>query len=148
MGEPVWPVTFTVQVAWAEMDAFGHVNNTVYLKWFESARIHYFEKLGVATTLASEAKQWPLLAHSAVDYRAPVVYPDTIDIASRITKLGNTSFTMAYRATSRAQSRVVAEGVGVVVMVDPKTGVKQPLADELRARVSALEGKGLAPSGS
>ena len=138
MAEPVWPVTFSVQVAWAEMDAFGHVNNTVYLKWFESARIHYFEQLGVATTLASEAKQWPLLAHSAVDYRALVVYPDTIDIASRITKLGNTSFTMAYRAVYRAQGKLVAECVGVVVMVGPKTGVKQPLDPDLRARMQAL----------
>lgn len=132
-----WPVTFAVQVAWAEMDAFGHVNNTVYLRWFESARIHYFEQLGVATTVASTAPAWPILAHTAVDYRSPVVYPDTIDVAARVTKLGTTSFTMEYRATSRAQGKVVAEGVGVVVMIDPKTGVKQPLDPDLRARMQA-----------
>lgn len=139
-AEQPWPVTFTVEVAWAEMDAFGHVNNTVYLRWFESARIHYFEKLGVATTIASDAKAWPLLAHSSVDYRAKVVYPDTIDVAARVTRLGTTSFTMAYRATSRAKGVLVAEGVGVVVMVDPKTGVKRPLEADLRQRMAALEG--------
>ena len=138
-GQP-WPITLTVDVAWAEMDAFGHVNNTVFLRWFESARIMYFEKLGVATTIAPDAKAWPLLAHSSIDYRSKVVYPDRIEIAARVTKLGNTSFSMAYRATSTAQGKPVAEGEGVVVMVDPKTGVKLPLDPDLRARISALEG--------
>lgn len=132
-------VTLTVEVAWAEMDAFGHVNNTVYLRWFESARIRYFEKLGVATTLDAMASAWPLLAHSAIDYRAKVVYPDTILIGCRVTKLGNTSFTMAYTATSVAQKKLVAEGIGVVVMVEPRTGVKQPLDPQLRAKIAALE---------
>jgi acyl-CoA thioester hydrolase len=140
MADQPWPITLTVDVAWAEMDAFGHVNNTVYLRWFESARIMYFEKLGVATTIAPDAKAWPLLAHSSIDYRAKVVYPDRVEIAARVTKLGNTSFTMAYRATSLQQQRLVAEGVGVVVMVTPKTGTKVPLDPELRAKISALEG--------
>lgn len=138
--EKPWPITLAVQVAWAEMDAFGHVNNTVYLRWFESARIMYFEKLGVATTLGSDAKAWPLLAHSSIDYRAKVVYPDTVEIAARVTKLGNTSFAMAYRAVSRQQQKLVAEGEGVIVMVDPKSGTKLPLDPDLRALVSALEG--------
>ena len=138
--DPQWPITLTVQVAWAEMDAFGHVNNTVYLRWFESARIMYFEKLGVATTVGSDAKAWPLLAHSSIDYRSKVVYPDTVEISARVTKLGNTSFSMAYRATSVAQQKLVAEGEGVVVMVDPKTGIKQPLDSQLRAKIGAVEG--------
>src|SRR5204862_2570874 len=98
--EQPWPVTFSVEVVWAEMDAFGHVNNTVYLRWFESARIHYFEKLGLATDAGHQAPAWPILAHTSIDYRSPVVYPDAIDIAARVTKLGTTSFTMAYRAHS------------------------------------------------
>ncbi len=135
-----WPIVLTVPVAWAEMDAFGHVNNTVFLRWFESARIMYFEKLGVATTIYPDAKAWPLLAHSSVDYRAKVVYPDTIEVAARVTKLGNTSFSMAYRATSQQQRKLVAEGEGVIVMVDPKLGTKVPLDPDLRAKISALEG--------
>ena len=135
-----WTVGLTVQVAWAEMDAFGHVNNTVYLRWFESARIGYFEKLGLATSsVGSRSEAWPILAHSAIDYRSPVVYPDTIEVSARVTKLGNTSFSMLYRAQSRAQNKLVAEGEAVIVMIDPKTGAKCPLSDELRSRVRGLE---------
>ncbi len=131
--------TLEVAVAWAEMDVFGHVNNTVHLRWFESARIRYFEQAGVATTIAAGATAWPLLVHSSIDYKAKVVYPDTILVDARVTKLGNTSFTMRYSARSNQQGKVVAEGESVVVMVDPATGVKVPLPAELRARIEALE---------
>ncbi len=140
MDDVKFPVVLKVQVAWAEMDAFGHVNNTVHLRWFESARIRYFEELGVATTVHTDAKSWPLLVHSAVDYKSKVLYPDTIEVGARVTKLGTTSFSMAYRATSQQQAKIVAEGIGVIVMVDAKTGAKVPLDDLLRSRVQALEG--------
>ena len=39
---PVEPVSVQIPVAWGDMDAFGHVNNTVYLRWFETARIAFF----------------------------------------------------------------------------------------------------------
>ena len=140
--EPGWTVTLTVQVAWGEMDAFGHVNNTVYLRWFESARIGYFEKLGLTTaaTGSHHAAAWPILARSAIDYRSPVVYPDQIEVSARVTRLGNTSFSMAYRAHSKQQNKVVAEGEAVVVMIDPRSGSKVALDATLRARLTELEG--------
>ncbi len=138
--ERPWTVTLAVPVAWADMDAFGHVNNTIYLRWFESARIAYFEQLGLATAAADTNAVWPILARTAIDYRSPVVYPDTIEVAARVTKLGNTSFTMVYRVHSRAQNRLVAEGDSVVVMIEAKAGTKVPLDPALRAKVSALEG--------
>ena len=132
--EAPWTVALTVPVAWGDMDAFGHVNNAVYLRWFESARIGYFEKLGLVTAAVTTQKgAWPILAHSAVDYRAPVVYPDTIQITARVTKLGTTSFTMAYRAHSTAQNKLAAEGI------DSSTGTKTPLDPQLRSKITALE---------
>ena len=134
-------VVLEVKVAWGEMDAFGHVNNTVYMRWFESARIAYFERLGVATSQVESGELgWPILARATVDYRAPVTYPDTISLEARVTKLGNTSFTMGYRAVSQAQKKLVAEGEAVVVMVDPSTGGKVRLNARLRDLVTQLEG--------
>ena len=42
-----YPVQLEIPVAWGDMDAFGHVNNTVYLRWFESARIAFFERISI-----------------------------------------------------------------------------------------------------
>lgn len=134
-----YPVTYEHRVAWAEMDAFGHVNNANYLRWFESARIAYFEQTGISTT-ATDRKAWvPILARATVDFRRPVTYPDTIHVAATVTKFGNTSFTMAYRATS-AKLGVVAEGEGVVVVLDPETGEKISLPPDLKAAIEKLEG--------
>lgn len=134
-----YPVTVEHRVAWGEMDAFGHVNNANYLRWFESARIAYFEKVAVSTG-AKDASPWiPILARATVDFRKPVTYPDVVTIGARVTKFGNTSFTMAYQAVS-ASLGVVAEGEGIIVLLDPATGQKTPVPPALRSAVEALEG--------
>jgi len=136
-----WPVSLEIPVAWGDMDSFGHVNNTLYLRWCESARIYYFMRTGVLEEMGS-SKIGPILAHAAIDYRVPVEFPDTIDISSTVTKLGNTSFTMEYRMCSRAkEGLIVALGKSIMVMVDYSTGKPVPLGDFIRKKVIALEGK-------
>ena len=133
-----YPIAVEIPVAWGEMDAYGHVNNAVYLRWFETARIHYFAGSGVEARMKSE-RVGPILARATVDYRRPVTYPDTVRVEVTVSKLGNTSFTMTYRLHSRAQAALAAEGESVVVMVDYGSGAKVPLDEGLRARIAALE---------
>lgn len=141
MTDPLgrYPVTVSVPVAWGDMDAFGHVNNTIYLRWFESARIAYFMRIGLADPRTSGGKG-PILARATVDYRLPLEFPDTIRASGTVLKLGNTSFTMGYRVTSDAnKGAVAAEGEGVVVLIDYEKGGKVPLDDALRARILEVE---------
>ena len=42
-----YPVSVTIPVAWGEMDAFGHVNNVIYARWIESARVEYSRRIGL-----------------------------------------------------------------------------------------------------
>ncbi len=133
-----FPVKLEHRVAWGEMDAFGHVNNANYLRWFESVRIAYFEKIAVSTS-AGDASPWvPILARATVDFRKPVTYPDAVTLEATVMKLGNTSFTMGYRATSAALG-LAAEGEGIVVVLDG-AGQKLVLPDELRRAIEVLEG--------
>ena len=133
-----FPVKLEHRVAWGELDAFGHVNNANYLRWFESARIAYFEKVAVSIG-ARDVSPWvPILARATVDFRKPVTYPDTITIEATVTRFGNTSFTMAYRAQSAALG-LAAEGEAVVVLLDG-SGRKVALPEELKRAVEALEG--------
>lgn len=132
-----FPLKLQHRVAWGEMDAFGHVNNTNYLRWFESARIAYFEKVAISIS-AKDASLWvPILARASVDFRKPVTYPDTVTLEASVTSLGNTSLTMAYRAVSQKLG-LAAEGESVVVLLDG-SGKKVSLPDELRRAVEALE---------
>ena len=127
-------------VQWSDMDAFGHVNNVIYLRWFESGRIAYFEALGVPVTLQGPGAR-PVLGRATVDFRRAVTYPDTIRIETSVTKIGTTSFTTVYRALSKRRGDVVAEGEGIIVMTDPATGLKTPVTDTLRAAINALESR-------
>ena len=139
-SSPIWPVTLEIPVAWGEMDSFAHVNNTVYLRWFESARIAYFLQAGVLEGMDA-GRVGPILARATIDFRKPVTFPDRVSVSARVPELRNTSFSMSYRATSQAQGgAVVAEGDSVVVMVNYATGEKVPLSEELRRRVAVIEG--------
>jgi acyl-CoA thioester hydrolase len=136
-----WPLHLEVTVAWGEMDAFGHVNHTVYLRWCESARIAYFEATGMLQTMR-ETGEGPILARMAVDYRKPVVFPAQLRVAVTVSKLGQSSFVMGYRVTRAEGAEVVAEAESVVVMVNYRTGEKVALSAALRARIAGLEAQG------
>ena len=76
-----YPVQLEIPVAWGDMDAFGHVNNTVYLRWFESARIAFFERIDIDATRPE--KVGPILASTTCDYLTPVAYPATVVVGAR-----------------------------------------------------------------
>ena len=132
-----WPVEVQLPVQWGDMDAFQHVNNSVYLRWFESARIAYFLKVGMPHQ-AGTNEPGPILARATVDFRAPVTFPDRITARARVSKVGNTSFTMTYQVVSEKLG-VAAEGEGIVVMFDYQKGTKVPVDEALRARIAKLE---------
>ena len=141
MTEPTlgrWPVSLEVPVAWGDMDAFEHVNNTVFLRWFESARIAYFERLGFLDRMEADGVG-PILARATCDYRLALRYPDRVRVEATVTRLGNSSFVMGYRVHSIQQGALAAEGEGVVVLFDYGTEQKAQLDDGLRAAIEALE---------
>src|SRR5688500_16571606 len=94
-----FPVVIDIPIAWGEMDAFGHVNNAVYFRYFESARIACFERLGLATTLAG-SDVGPILASTHCRFRMPLRYPDTVAVGTRVDDVGVDRFLMRYRVIS------------------------------------------------
>src|SRR4051794_8318236 len=76
-----FPVVIRLPVQWGDQDAFGHVNNTVFLRWFESARIAYFGRMGLLEMMARD-RVGPILASIACDYRRPVTHPDTVHVGA------------------------------------------------------------------
>ena len=136
-----WPVSVELPVQWGEMDDFGHVNNAVFLRWFESARIAYFQHLWSERPSGDEVG--PILARMEIDYRLPLQYPDTVSCEATVTSLGNSSFHMAYRLFSEARGgAVAAEGDSVVVMIDYRSGKSVPLTQNLRTTIEAVEADG------
>ena len=136
-----YPVVIEIPVAWGEMDSFQHVNNIVYFRYFESARILYSEKLGLHR-LKDETGIGPILGSTSCKYKLPLTYPDTLSVGAKITGIESDRFWMKYVIVSRRHRRIAAEGDGLVVMYDYREGRKVAVPDEIRKRIVAME-KGL-----
>jgi acyl-CoA thioester hydrolase len=132
------PVVIETPVAWGQMDAFRHLNNTVYFRFFESARIAYFERLDFLEYMETTGVG-PILASTNCKFKIPLTYPDTVSIGSRVSEIDEDRFTMEYFVVSHKHQRVAAEGTGLIVCYDYKQNKKAPVPSELKQRIEELE---------
>jgi len=136
-----YPVSVTIPVAWGEMDAFQHVNNAVYARWLETARMVYFERVGLIERVREEGVG-PILARTVIDYRKQVSYPDTVRVEATTSRIGSSSFTMSFRVWSEAQKAEVATGEQVIVNYDYRAGRTAPIDEALRQAIARVEAAG------
>jgi len=83
-----------MKVAWGDMDAFGHVNNVSYARYFETARAEYFSSFQLWSSKLEKQASGPVLIHMDLDYRRQTSYPETLSITVGITKASRRSFSM------------------------------------------------------
>ncbi|AWV85216.1 acyl-CoA thioesterase [Acinetobacter radioresistens] len=129
-----YPVIYEQNVAWGDMDAFGHVNNVIYYRYIESARICYLDvlnifKLDINTVVAS----------SQCKYLKPVFYPDQLKIGVRVEEIRNSAFRMNYLIWSSAQQQNVALGEAVIVCVDKENMQKTLIPEIIREKIIKIE---------
>ncbi len=134
-----FPVVVEQAVVWGEMDAYAHVNNVVYFRYFENARLEYFRRVGW-DEIEEATGVGPILAATRARFRRPLTYPDTILIGARLGKMEEDRFTLDHLIVSRRLGQVATEGEGTVVAYHHGRGAKAPLPEELRRRIAALEG--------
>lgn len=123
-------------VQWGEQDAFGHVNNIVYFRWFESARIDLLNDCHSAVTMSGSGLG-PILASIKCDYRRQIRFPDTVYVGSKITRVGRSSAEISHAIVSTEHMEVVAEGVSVVVIFDYTAQRVTRIPDDLRQQFDA-----------
>jgi acyl-CoA thioester hydrolase len=126
----------TLPVQWGDQDAFGHVNNVVYFRWFESARIDLLNLFPTSVTM-SGAGLGPILASIKCDYRRQLHFPDTVYIGSRITRVGRSSADIGHTVISRQQGVAVADGSSVIVVYDYTAKRVTRIPDDLRVLFEA-----------
>ncbi len=133
-----FPVVIQLPVLWGEMDAYRHVNNVVYFRYFENARLEYFRRLDWFE-LERQTDVSPILQATQARFRRPLTYPDTISVGARVIHLGEDRFTLEHSIVSHNQGAVVTEGQGTVVTYNHAEGRKVPIPEELRRRIAELE---------
>jgi acyl-CoA thioester hydrolase len=133
-----YPVVNEEDVRWGDMDAIGHVNNTVYFRYFESARIRYDE------VLQDREDAWPggigpIVASTSCDFKKPLEYPDRIRVGARVVELGEKKYVMDQAIYSEDHGGIAAEGRTVMVSYDYEADGTVPLPEGLRRAIEAVE---------
>ena len=132
-----WPLKIPIVVAWGDMDALGHVNNTRFLRWFEDARFEVFQRIG-SRELGPDSCSGPILARVECIFRSPVLHPDTITSMIRTADIGTDRYTLEHRLESQQQGKVVALGTSRIVQINYQSGQKVALSRDVLAQLEQL----------
>ncbi|HEX7917337.1 thioesterase family protein [Rudaea sp.] len=120
-----------IALRWGDQDAFGHVNNAMYLRYLEEARVRWLADLVKDWDRGSGSK--PIMAAVQANYRRPLTWPGEIVVQLFCEKLGNSSITIAHRIVdARDKSVLYMDGNVVMVWIDPATGRSTPLPEAIR----------------
>lgn len=128
-AQPLFVDVFPMR--WGDMDALGHLNNTLYFRFLEEARVRWLEERGWG--VRPESGTGAILAATSCQFRTPLVYPCQIRVETFVERVGNSSFTLRHRmATEEHPEVTAAEAEAVVVWCDYAAGESRPLPPELR----------------
>ena len=135
-----YAVTAPVPVQWSDQDALGHVNNVVYFKWFEIARIEYFNRSGMGR-LASECELGQILAATSCNFREQLQFPDNVLVGVRVSRIGRSSISMDYAVCGESTGTIAADGDSTIVMFNYQQNKSVPVPEVLVEAIEKIEGK-------
>jgi acyl-CoA thioester hydrolase len=122
-----------IPIRWGDMDAMGHVNNTVYFRYMEQARIGWFD------ALVPEDEAWKstgiVIANASCNFKRPLGYPGTVEVKVYTGKLGGSSVPTFYELVLAEDQAVYADGEATVVFIDMKTQKPVRIPEEIRKRL-------------
>ena len=121
-----------IDVAWGEMDAYGHVNNAVYSRYIESARIKYLSEIGWDKY---ESSTLPILGKLEVRFCRPIKFPARITVGTRPVDIGKSHIVIEHIIASKESGEAAAVGRSVIIPCDTSTGKKSGVPDEVSHRV-------------
>ena len=122
-----------IPIRWGDMDAMGHVNNTVYFRFMEQARISWFDRL------VPEEDAWHstgiVIANASCNYKRAITYPGVVEVRLYVAVPGGASVATTYELRVEGDPEPYADGAAVVVFIDMKTQKSRRIPEAIRARL-------------
>jgi acyl-CoA thioester hydrolase len=133
---PTQDITFwhAMKPRWGDMDALGHVNNALYFKYFEEARIAFLEALYQGKPFDTQG-EGPILATISCQFKKTLHYPQAFWIGLGLNHLGGKSMTLTYTLVLSEDESLVATGDSVLVWMDYQSGLTKAIPAWLRDRL-------------
>ena len=131
-ADGIAPLLFRTElsVRWRDLDAFRHVNNAMYLRYLEEARLRWLLTLEGPWMDAHVA---PVVAQALVNFKRPIAWPGDVLVELLVDRIGNSSFTLGHRVSSTKEPSVLyCDGHVVMVWFDSRTGTSAPLPECVR----------------
>ena len=123
-------LTTHIDIRWGEMDAYGHINNAMYLRCMEEARIRLLFQMGYKL---DGRGQGPVIVNVSSTFLAPVEYPDQLSIDCYLSDAGRSSCMSHYKSYSEQKKHsCICDGSAKIVWIDTSTGKSIELPQAIR----------------
>lgn len=140
MNQTGFPYEVIIEVAFRDIDAFGHVNNAVFFSYMEYSRVKYVTELFAGSELATDSLlDIPLiLVKATCTYHSPALLSEKIRLGIGLSRFGNKSFDLAYRFEGE-DGRLIATGKTIQVMYDYRANSPFSIPPSIRERVNSYQ---------
>jgi acyl-CoA thioester hydrolase len=132
----------SLEVRFADLDAFGHVNHAKYFTFMEQGRFQYFDALGLWNTSRPFHELGIIIAEAHCSYKKPVLLGERVDVSVRVSRMGNKSFEIEYLLSVEGDE--VALGRTTQVAYDYQSEKSIAVPSEWRAKIAEFEKKDVA----
>lgn len=129
-------------VQWGDMDLANHVNNVMYARYAESARVAYLDMLEQNGAGNFGSGIGPILAEINIQYKMPLSYPDKMYLGTKVIEMPDPyTYLMETLIVSKKYERIATRAVARIVSYDYRTRQKAVTPEWLRKKVEEIEGK-------
>ena len=132
-----FPVVVTLDLPWGDQDAFGHVNNVAYFRYFEQSRVAFLREVGWMP-VGTPTGVGPIVHSTQARFRRPLAYPDALRVGTRLAQVGADRVTLEHAVASGRLGEVAADGWAVVVCFDYAAGAKAAIPADILAALGRL----------
>jgi acyl-CoA thioester hydrolase len=124
--------TSLIPIRWGDMDAYGHVNNTIYFRFMEQNRIEYLEQQGYKVMPEGTA---PVIINASCTFLVSLTYPGVVEIKMFCGQPGRSSIPTHYEMRLQGDDTLYATGESKIVWMDVASGKSVAIPGELRAQL-------------
>ncbi|MBL7936403.1 MAG: acyl-CoA thioesterase [Bacteroidia bacterium] len=123
----------TLRIDWSEIDAFGHVNNVMFMKYVQAARLNYVDSVGLMKLHRTQNIGF-MVAETNCQFKKELHFPGYINVNTKVAFVKNTSFSLEHTMTN-ADGEIVAIAKDVLVVFDFNKKEKCLIPDEIKEKI-------------
>lgn len=130
----------TVRVRFHEVDMLGVCNNAVYINFFETGRLEYIKAAGLMPEkgLFTDGRLF-FIVRNEINYLDHAYYDDELDVHTKISFIKSSSFGFDHLIVKAKYNKIIADGKGVIVHVDPRSRKSLPLEESFINKIKLFE---------